>query len=178
MPKPTFRPIVADGTLADPIEYHPVVVKIGCATESMALHRRNDRDEWTVSDPVSGARVLVILAALKGCPVSSASMTVPEARAAAKVQIPALAAERGLQAFQNRLKEVRLLAQGARMREGAAKREAAIAAVLKVWASDGETAAGQEFDRQCEALNLVRWERVALSDQIRAQRAKAAAVAA
>lgn len=104
---PTFTMLKPDGTRGDAVDYRPVTVYVGAYAERLALHRPTDRHEWIVSDPESGARVHTIKASFKGCPVTSASLTLQEAREAAKEQIPALASRIGFDKFRATLRAAR-----------------------------------------------------------------------
>lgn len=117
MSKPTFLLMKPDGTAGERVEYTPLMVEIGnCdtkrSTELLALHRPTAESEWRVSDPKSGAQVLVVRAWFKGCIVSSASLTLAEARDAAKSQVAALALQTGVGAFRATLQAARARREG------------------------------------------------------------------
>jgi hypothetical protein len=110
---PTFTMIKPDGTRGEAVDYRPVTVYVANLAERLALHRPSEGSEWRVSDPESGCLILKIKASYKGCPVSSACLNVHEARAAAKEQVPALAARVGFEHFNATLKKARAMRRAA-----------------------------------------------------------------
>ena len=89
---------------ADPldVEYYPIIYMHGSDAWRLALHREPGvikKGAWIVSDPVSGYRVCRIGATHKGVPVSSAHLTVTQARQAAMLQLDATVERVGADRF-------------------------------------------------------------------------------
>jgi hypothetical protein len=96
-----FTPVDKAGKPLPEVGYFPLAVTLGknenerCLEWALHLGPRG----WQISDPKSGACVLVLRAHLKGMPVSSASMTQQEARRAARTQLAVLADDIGIESF-------------------------------------------------------------------------------
>ena len=102
----TFHYRLRDGARSsDPVKYHPVIYMRGSNAHALALHRdigsapeRSRR--WVVSDPVSGCLICRVNATYKGMPVSSASLTIAQARSFALIDLDSLVDRIGLAEFE------------------------------------------------------------------------------
>jgi hypothetical protein len=82
-----------------PTPYSPLLFTRGTQTHRLALVKRFD--QWQVCDITSGALVLRITASFKGMPVSSAGLTLAQARACALVDLDTLVDRVGLPKFES-----------------------------------------------------------------------------
>ena len=78
--------------------YTPLMYSRGTQTHKLALVKR--AGTWQVCHPGSGALVLRITASFKGMPVSSAGLTLAQARACALVDLDSLVDRAGLEHFE------------------------------------------------------------------------------
>lgn len=115
--KPTFRLLTRQRTLAEAVEYDPLEVEIDGTVEHLALHRESKACDWLVSDPASGALVLRVNHFYKGCAVSSARLTAPLARVAAREQVQGLARNIGADNLKRELQRGRSIAASAKAHE-------------------------------------------------------------
>ena len=85
---------------SDPVStpYTPLRFTRGTLTHHLALVKR--AGTWQVCHPGSGALVLRITASYKGMPVSSAGLTLAQARACALVDLDSLVDRVGLEHFE------------------------------------------------------------------------------
>lgn len=98
MPKQTFT-LRRRGGGSEEVSYHALMVIAGSEAHKLALHKDNVGD-WVVSDPKSGAAVIRKVAGwYKGCPVSSRSVTLSEARRLALAEVEALIDRIGSERF-------------------------------------------------------------------------------
>lgn len=100
--KPTFN-LRAGGQII-PTKYDRLLYTRGHRAHIFALHREHSktaRKEWIVSDPVSGYRLLRVKAHYKGMPISSADLTLKQARMLALADIDALVDRVGLDKFES-----------------------------------------------------------------------------
>lgn len=102
--KPVFNLRAGDKII--PTKYDRLLYTRGHRAHIFALHRehhaaiaRKDK-EWIVSDPVSGYRLLRVSAHYKGMPISSADLTLAQARMCALADIDALVDRVGLDQFE------------------------------------------------------------------------------
>jgi hypothetical protein len=94
--KPTFQ--MQDNhrkPIGNPVPYTALIFTAGVVTHRLALHRENTMApakyrEWQVSHPGIGAKICRVTSSHKGVPVSSAGLTVTQARAAAVAELEAL----------------------------------------------------------------------------------------
>ena len=99
--KPVFNLRAGDKRIAT--KYDRLLYTRGHRAHIFALHREHSkttRKEWIVSDPVSGYRLLRVNAHFKGMPVSSADLTLAQARQCALADIDALVDRVGLDQFE------------------------------------------------------------------------------
>tara|TARA_R110000868_G_scaffold314281_1_gene575237 strand:- start:220 stop:582 length:363 start_codon:yes stop_codon:yes gene_type:complete len=99
--KPVFNLRAGDKRI--PTKYDRLLYTRGTRAHIFALHREHSkttRKEWIVSDPVSGYRLLRVNAHYKGMPVSSADLTLAQARQCALADIDALVDRVGLDQFE------------------------------------------------------------------------------
>ena len=99
--KPVFNLRAGDKRI--PTKYDRLLYTRGHRAHIFALHREHSkttRKEWIVSDPVSGYRLLRVSAHYKGLPVSSADLTLAQARMCALADIDALVDRVGLDQFE------------------------------------------------------------------------------
>lgn len=99
--KPVFNLRAGDKIIAT--KYDRLLYTRGTRAHIFALHREHSkttRKEWIVSDPVSGYRLLRVNAAYKGMPISSADLTLAQARTRALADIDALVDRVGLDQFE------------------------------------------------------------------------------
>lgn len=99
--KPVFNLRAGDKII--PIKYERLLYTRGHRAHIFALHRehgKTTRKEWIVSDPVSGYRLLRVNAHYKGMPISSADLTLAQARQCALADIDALVDRVGLDQFE------------------------------------------------------------------------------
>ena len=90
--------------IGEPVPYAALIFTAGTVTHRLALHREPttlpDRyREWQVSHPGIGAKICRVTASHKGFPVSSAGLTVTQARSAALAQLEALCERIGSDKF-------------------------------------------------------------------------------
>jgi hypothetical protein len=104
--KPTFSMRVKGSDTVD-VKYDRLLYMRGTRAHIFALHREaqpsipaKDR-EWIVSDPISGYRLLRVNAHYRGVPVSSADLTIAQARQCALADIDALVDRIGLEKFES-----------------------------------------------------------------------------
>jgi hypothetical protein len=100
--KKTFKIALPGGVQSDDIPYHPIIFIRGSDVWRLALHREPvlaGKGNWIVSDPVSGYRVCRVSATYKGLPVASRDLTIPQARAAALVDLDTVVDRVGLERF-------------------------------------------------------------------------------
>mgnify|MGYP003656436552 CR=1 FL=1 len=104
--KPSFDMRIKGSDKTVPIKYTRLLYTRGHRAHIFALHRehhaaiaRKDK-EWIVSDPVSGYRLLRVNAHHKGMPISSADLTLAQARQCALADIDALVDRVGLDQFE------------------------------------------------------------------------------
>ena len=96
MTKPVFQMVDKHRTpIGAPLPYTALIFTAGTVTHRLALHRENtilpDKyREWQVSHPGIGAKICRVTATYKGVPMSSAGLTVTQARAAALAELEAL----------------------------------------------------------------------------------------
>lgn len=82
------------------IKYHPLIYTRMTGIYSLALHRvAGPRSAWKVSDPVSGYGMRTLTATHKGVPVSSASLTLKQAREIALAELDAMVDRLGFDRF-------------------------------------------------------------------------------
>ena len=101
--KPSFDMRIKGSDKTVPIKYTRLLYTRGTRAHIFALHREHSkttRKEWIVSDPVSGYRLLRVNAHYKGMPVSSADLTLAQARQCALADIDALVDRVGLDQFE------------------------------------------------------------------------------
>ena len=99
--KPVFNLRAGDKII--PTKYDRLLYTRGTRAHIFALHREHSkttRKEWVVSDPVSGYRLLRVNAHYKGMPISSADLTLAQARQCALADIDALVDRVGLDKFE------------------------------------------------------------------------------
>lgn len=99
--KPVFNLRAGDKRI--PTKYDRLLYTRGHRAHIFALHREHSkttRKEWIVSDPVSGYRLLRVSAHYKGMPISSADLTLAQARMCALADIDALVDRVGLDQFE------------------------------------------------------------------------------
>ena len=82
-----------------PTPYTPLMYSRGTQTHKLALVKRHGT--WQVCHPGSGALVLRITASYKGMPVSSAGLTLAQARECALVDLDKLVDRVGLEKFES-----------------------------------------------------------------------------
>jgi len=87
MPTITLRR--QDGSEINTVKSHLLVCHAGTVTHTLHLHR-DSVGEWAVSDPRSGGKVLRVQGFYKGCPVSTKTLTIAQARGLAQDQINTL----------------------------------------------------------------------------------------
>jgi hypothetical protein len=103
--KPTFQ--IMDKhrkPIGEPVPYTALIFTAGVVTHKLALHREETLlplkyREWHVSHPGIGAKVCRVTTSYKGVPVSSAGLTVTQARAAAVAELEALCGRIGSDKF-------------------------------------------------------------------------------
>lgn len=104
MPKKSiFEMKVKGSEKTIPIKYDRLLYTRGHRAHIFALHREHSkttRKEWIVSDPVSGYRLLRVSARYRGMPISSAHLTVAQARMVAMANIDALVDRVGIKEFE------------------------------------------------------------------------------
>lgn len=104
--KPTFEMPIKGSEKTVTIKYDRLLYTRGHRAHIFALHREHigtasaNRKEWIVSDPVSGYRLLRVDANYKGMPISSADLTLAQARMHALADIDALVDRVGLAEFE------------------------------------------------------------------------------
>ena len=104
--KPTFRMPLRKSDKKIDVKYDRLLYTRGHRAHIFALHREPTpgvpatRRDWIVSDPVSGYRLLRVNAHYKGMPISSAGLTLAEARQCALADIDALVDRVGLEKFE------------------------------------------------------------------------------
>jgi hypothetical protein len=81
-----------------PTPYTPLLFTRGTQTHRLALVKRHGT--WQVCHPGSGALVLRITASFKSMPVSSAGLTLAQARECALVDLDSLVDRAGLEHFE------------------------------------------------------------------------------
>ena len=105
--KPTFRMPLRKSDKTIDVKYDRLLYTRGHRAHIFALHREPTpgvpaaRREWIVSDPVSGYRLLRVDASYKNMPISSASLTLKQARACALANIDRLVDRVGLEKFES-----------------------------------------------------------------------------
>ena len=102
--KPSFDMRIKGSDKTVPIKYDRLLYTRGHRAHIFALHREHSkttRKEWIVSDPVSGYRLLRVSARYKGLPISSADLTLAQARMFALADIDALVDRVGLDKFES-----------------------------------------------------------------------------
>jgi hypothetical protein len=102
MPKKQTFPMARAGGQFEDVPYYPIIFVRGSDAWRLALHREPvlaGKGDWIVSDPVSGYRVCRVSATYKGLPVASRDLTVPQARAAALVDLDTVVNRVGLERF-------------------------------------------------------------------------------
>lgn len=87
MPTITLRR--KDGSEIETVKSHLLVCHAGTVTHTLHLHR-DSLGFWTVSDPQSGGKVLMVIGEYKGMPVSSKGLSLREVRGLAQAQMDAL----------------------------------------------------------------------------------------
>ena len=103
--KPTFQMKERHGAdIGQPVPYTALMFTAGTVTHRLALHREatalpDKYRQWSVSHPVIGAKVCRVDASYKGMPVSSAGLTLTQARAAALATLEALCERIGSDKF-------------------------------------------------------------------------------
>lgn len=80
---PTFTMPLTTGREVE-IPYRPLRVKVGTVDHVLALHRAHDSQDWVVSDPISGGRVLMVYDRYMG--VRCSGYLLKEADAARKAE--------------------------------------------------------------------------------------------
>lgn len=102
--KLTFQMPIKGSEKTVTIKYDRLLYTRGHRAHIFALHREHHagikRKEWIVSDPVSGCRLLRVNANYKGLPISSADLTLAQARMHALADIDALVDRVGLEKFE------------------------------------------------------------------------------
>ena len=98
----TIRTMSDKGRSA-PIQSHLLVCHAGTETYTLHLHRDGGdrREEWVVSDPVSGMKVCFVHDWYKGLKLSSRSLNKPRAFPLAVAQVEALIERVGSEKFNN-----------------------------------------------------------------------------
>ena len=105
--KPTFSMRIKGSDKTVDVKYDRLIYIINDRIHLFALHREQtpgipkDRREWIVSDPVSGYRLLRVNAHYRGLPISSASLTIAQARECALADIDRLVDRVGLEKFES-----------------------------------------------------------------------------
>jgi len=74
--------------MGEPIRYTPIIVIAGSDTYRLALHKVGD--EWQVSHPEIGAKVLSLAYFHRGIPMTTRDLTIAQARNMAVQQIDSL----------------------------------------------------------------------------------------
>ena len=74
--------------MGEPIRYTPIIVIAGSDTHRLALHKVGD--EWQVSHPEIGAKVLILEHTHRGIPMTTRDLTIAQARNMAVQQIDLL----------------------------------------------------------------------------------------
>ena len=103
--KPTFQMMDKHRKpIGKPVPYTALIFTAGVVTHKLALHREETLlplkyREWHVSHPGIGAKVCRVTTSYKGVPVSSAGLTVTQARAAAVAELEALCGRIGSDKF-------------------------------------------------------------------------------
>ena len=101
--KPVFEMPIKGSEKTLSIKYDRLLYTRGTRAHIFALHReysKTARKEWIVSDPISGYRLLRVNAHYKGMPVSSADLTLAQARECALADIDRLVDRVGLDQFE------------------------------------------------------------------------------
>ena len=104
--KPIFVMRVKGSDKTVDVKFERLIYTRGHRAHIFALHREQtpgipkDRREWIVSDPVSGYRLLRVNAHYRGMPISSASLTIAQARECALADIDRLIDRVGLEKFE------------------------------------------------------------------------------
>jgi len=104
--KPTFEMPIKGSEKTVTIKYERLLYTRGHRAHIFALHRehhagiKRKNKKWIVSDPVSGYRLLRVNADYKGMPISSADLTLAQARMHALADIDALVDRVGLEKFE------------------------------------------------------------------------------
>ena len=101
--KPIFEMLIKGSEKTVSIKYDRLLYTRGTRAHIFALHReysKTARKEWIVSDPISGYRLLRVNAAYKGVLVSSADLTLAQARECALADIDRLVDRVGLDQFE------------------------------------------------------------------------------
>lgn len=112
--KPTFEMPIKGSDKTLTIKYDRLLYTRGHRAHMLALHREHakvPRKEWIVSDPISGCRILRVNASYKGMPISSADLTLKQARMLALADLDALVDRVGLDKFERVLDEAHYRAQ-------------------------------------------------------------------
>ena len=111
-----FQPRASNGVLMPEIEYSALIYIVGTEAHRLALHRSVHavtlipvrHQPWHVSDPVTGLHVRTVKSFFKGVPVSSAGLTLTEARKAAMATLDEFLEQVGSDKFNNTLKQARI----------------------------------------------------------------------
>lgn len=74
--------------LGEPVQYTPIMVIAGSDTHCLALHKVGD--EWRVSHPEIGAKVLLVEMTYRGIPMTTRDLTIAQVRNLAVKQIDLL----------------------------------------------------------------------------------------
>ena len=83
--------------MGEPVRYTPIMVIAGSDTHRLALHKVGD--EWQVSHPDIGAKVLTLEMTYRGIPITTRSLTIAQARNLAVKQIDLLIERAGSAKF-------------------------------------------------------------------------------
>ena len=88
----------------EPVQYTPIIFICGDVAHRLALHRiasnaPNKYRPWVISHPILGAKICRVTAYYKGCPVSSAGISIKDARNAAMFNLDQLCARIGSTKF-------------------------------------------------------------------------------
>ncbi len=117
--KPTFSMRVKGSDKTVDVKYDRLLYTRGHRAHIFALHREVQPNipakarQWIVSDPVSGYRLIRVRATYKGMPVSSADLTIAQARQCALADIDALVDHIGLEKFETVIDRAHASAQPA-----------------------------------------------------------------
>lgn len=108
--KPAFKTFIVRGSRGEPVVDHPVdyiPIRVAFAGKKQELALHHWIASWQVSDPESGARVLVLQGFYRGIRCGSGSFTPTEARREAVAQVQALIERVGEEKFWETIERAR-----------------------------------------------------------------------